>query len=102
MGFSLHSVEIKAGMEIVVGHKHHLEAVYCISGKMDVETLADGKKYKIKAETAYAMGDPLSKELKRNRFAFFHQMVCNVLKLSKYATIKLDIKGLKFFLYHWG
>jgi len=55
MGFSLHSVELKAGTEIVVGYKHHLEAVYCISGEMEVETLADGKKYTIKAGTAYAM-----------------------------------------------
>lgn len=55
MGFSLHAVELKAGSEIVVGYKHHLEAVYCIAGEMTVETLKDGQIHDIKAETVYAL-----------------------------------------------
>lgn len=55
MGFSLHDTVIKAGTETHIWYQNHLEAVYCIEGDGEVETLADGKKYKITPGTVYAL-----------------------------------------------
>ena len=32
MGFSMHDTIIRAGTETFIWYKHHLEAVYCVSG----------------------------------------------------------------------
>lgn len=55
MGFSLNDTIIYAGTETYIWYKHHLEAVYCIEGEGEVETLKDGKVYPIKAGTMYAL-----------------------------------------------
>lgn len=39
MGFSLHDTLIHAGTETRIHYKHHLEAVYCISGEGEIEEL---------------------------------------------------------------
>jgi L-ectoine synthase len=55
MGFSLNDTVIHAGTESYFWYKNHLEAVYCIEGEGEVETLEDGVVYPIKAGTMYAL-----------------------------------------------
>lgn len=55
MGFSFHITTIYAGADFRMHYQNHLESVYCISGEGEVETLADGKRYPIKAGTMYAL-----------------------------------------------
>lgn len=57
MGFTLNDTVIYAGTETFIWYKHHLEAVYCIEGEGEVETLKDGKVYPIKAGTMYALNE---------------------------------------------
>lgn len=55
MGFSFHITTIYAGADFRMHYQHHLEAVYCISGEGEVETLADGERYPIQPGTIYAL-----------------------------------------------
>ena len=55
MGFSFHITRIFAGTETHIWYKHHLESVYCIRGRGEVETLADGKIYPIEPGTVYIL-----------------------------------------------
>ena len=55
MGFSFHDTVLYGGMETHIWYKHHLEAVYCIEGTGEVESLEDGKVYGIKPGTMYAL-----------------------------------------------
>ena len=55
MGFSFHITTIYENADFHLHYKNHLEAVYCISGEGEVETLADGKKYPISAGTIYIL-----------------------------------------------
>ena len=55
MGFSLHETTIFAGSETHIHYRHHLEAVYCIEGEGEIETVADGKKYRITPGMMYAL-----------------------------------------------
>lgn len=55
MGFSLHDTIIYAGTETHIWYQNHLEAVYCIEGEGEIETVADGKVYQIKPGTMYAL-----------------------------------------------
>lgn len=53
MGFSFHITTIYAGADFRMHYQNHLEAVYCISGEGEVETVADGKVYQIEPGTLY-------------------------------------------------
>nr|WP_293115661.1 ectoine synthase [Moorena sp. SIO4G3] len=55
MGFSLHITTIYANTETLIWYKNHLEAVYCISGEGEIETLDDNKIYPIYPGTLYAL-----------------------------------------------
>lgn len=55
MGFSFHETIIFADTETLIWYKNHLEAVYCIEGEGEVETLDDGKIYPITPGTLYAL-----------------------------------------------
>lgn len=55
MGFSFHITTIYAGTETPIWYKNHLETVYCMSGNGEVETVADGKVYKIEPGTVYIL-----------------------------------------------
>ena len=55
MGFSFHITTIYAGADFFMHYQNHLEAVYCISGEGEVETLDDNKKYAIAPGTVYAL-----------------------------------------------
>lgn len=55
MGFSFHETIIYAGTETHIHYQNHLEAVYCVAGDGEIETVADGKVYPIKDGTMYAL-----------------------------------------------
>ncbi|HEX7052752.1 MAG TPA: ectoine synthase [Burkholderiales bacterium] len=55
MGFSLHETTIYPGTETYIHYANHLEAVYCIEGQGEVETLADGKVHPIRPGIMYAL-----------------------------------------------
>ncbi len=55
MGFSLHETIIHAGTETSMWYRHHLEAVFCVEGEGEVETLADGAIHSITPGTLYAL-----------------------------------------------
>ncbi len=57
MGFSMHDTVIKAGTETHIWYQNHLEAVYCIEGEGEVETISDGKVHPIKAGTVYSLDE---------------------------------------------
>ena len=57
MGFSLHETIIKADTETMIQYKNHLEAVYCIEGEGEIETIMDGEVYAIKPGTLYALDE---------------------------------------------
>ena len=55
MGFSLHDTLVRAGSEIVIWYKHHLEACYCVEGTGELEVVATGRRYAIAPGTLYAL-----------------------------------------------
>lgn len=55
MGFSFHITTIYKGADFHLHYKNHLESVYCIAGRGEVETLSDGKKYPIEPGTIYIL-----------------------------------------------
>jgi L-ectoine synthase len=55
MGFSLHDTILYAGTETLIWYRNHLEAVYCISGEAEIETLDDGQVHHVEPGTLYAL-----------------------------------------------
>lgn len=55
MGFSFHITTIFANTETPIWYQNHLESVYCMSGRGEVETVADGKIYPIEPGTLYIL-----------------------------------------------
>lgn len=57
MGFSLHDTLIHKGTETYIWYKNHLEAVYCIEGKGEIEDLETGEIHPINAGTVYLLNN---------------------------------------------
>src|SRR5699024_688674 len=57
MGFSFHETIIYAGTETHIHYKNHLEAVYCVGGDGEIETIADGKVYPLEDGVMYALNE---------------------------------------------
>lgn len=55
MGFSLHDTTIRAGAEIPMCYRNHLEAVYCVGGRGSVEVKSTGQRHEIEDGTVYAL-----------------------------------------------
>ena len=55
MGFSLHDTTIRAGSEIPMCYRNHLEAVYCVAGRGSVEVVGTGLRFDIRDGTVYAL-----------------------------------------------
>ena len=55
MGFSLHDMVIRAGAELTMWYKNHLEEVYCIEGEGEVEVLPTVRNTRSQREQ---VGDP--------------------------------------------
>lgn len=75
MGFSMHDTVIKAGTETHIHYQNHLEAVYCIEGEGEIETVADGKIYPLEAGTIYALDEHDEHFLRANK-GLDMRMVC--------------------------
>ncbi len=54
MGFSFHETIIKAGTELLIWYAHHVESVYCIAGRGEVE-IVGGTTYPIEPGVLYAL-----------------------------------------------
>ena len=57
MGFSFHITTLYAGTETHMWYKHHLEAVYCVSGRAEIEDKTTGERYRIEPGTLYALNN---------------------------------------------
>lgn len=57
VGFSLHITTIFKDADFRMHYQNHLEAVYCISGEGEVETLDDGVRYPISPGTLYVLNE---------------------------------------------
>lgn len=55
VGFSFHITTIYAGTETPMCYRNHFEAVYCLSGEGEVETVADGKRHPVRPGTLYVL-----------------------------------------------
>ena len=55
MGFSFHITTIFKGADFQMHYQNHLESVYCISGKGEVESLEDGSVHPIEPGTLYIL-----------------------------------------------
>ena len=55
MGFSFHITTLYAGTETHMWYKHHLESVYYISGRAEIEDKATGEKHQLEPGTMYAL-----------------------------------------------
>ena len=73
MGFSLHITTIHAGTTTPMWYRHHLEAVLCIAGEGEVETLDGDEVYPIRPGTVYAL-DRHDKHVLRAKTAM--RLVC--------------------------
>lgn len=55
MGFSFHETTIFPGGQTHIHYQNHLEAVWVVEGDGEIETIADGKKYKLEPGVVYAL-----------------------------------------------
>jgi L-ectoine synthase len=55
MGFSFHITTIYAGTVNPMWYKHHLEAVFCLSGRGKLQDKATGREYPIEPGVIYAL-----------------------------------------------
>lgn len=75
MGYSMHDTIIRAGTETHIHYQNHLEAVYCIEGSGEIETVADGKVWPIETGTIYALDQHDEHYLRANKGVDM-RMVC--------------------------
>ncbi len=55
MGFSFHETVIRAETETHIWYRNHLEAVYCVEGIGELETVKDSAVYPIEPGVMYAL-----------------------------------------------
>jgi L-ectoine synthase len=55
MGFSMHDTIIHAGTETIMWYRHHVEAVYCIAGRGEIQLLPDGPVHPLEPGVIYAL-----------------------------------------------
>ncbi len=55
MGFSLHETTIFAGTQTAIWYKNHLEAVFCVAGEGEIETVPQGAIHPIRPGVMYAL-----------------------------------------------
>ena len=55
MGFSMHDTLIHSGTQTYIWYKNHLEAVYCVGGKGEIEDLTTGEIHPIADGTLYLL-----------------------------------------------
>lgn len=55
MGFSFHETTIFAGTSTEMHYRHHLEAVFCVSGRGRITSLDEARSWDIRPGTMYAL-----------------------------------------------
>jgi len=75
MGYSVHDTVIREGTETHIHYKNHLESVYLIEGEGEVETIADGKIWPVKAGEIYVLDKNDEHYLRANKGTHM-RMVC--------------------------
>ncbi|WP_368644005.1 ectoine synthase [Castellaniella ginsengisoli] len=55
MGFSFHETVIFPGTETHIHYQNHLEAVWCIEGDGEIETIVDGRRFALGPGVVYAL-----------------------------------------------
>lgn len=75
MGYSVHDTIIKEGAELHMWYKNHLEAVYLIEGKGQIEDLKTGEVHDLETGTIYALNDNDKHILRANKGSHM-RMVC--------------------------
>ena len=75
MGYSVHDTVIKEGAELNMWYKNHLEAVYLIEGKGEIEDLKTGETHDLETDTIYALNDNDQHVLRANKGTHM-RMVC--------------------------
>ena len=55
MNYSLHWTEVKAGAELELQYRHHLEANLCVAGEGEVVDLDTGQTYELRPGVMYAL-----------------------------------------------
>lgn len=75
MGFSVHDTVIKEGTETHIWYQNHLEAVYLIEGRGEIETVSNGRVYPLEAGTIYALDQHDEHYLRANKGSHM-RMVC--------------------------
>lgn len=55
MGFSFHITTIYKGADFQMHYQNHLESVYCMSGRGEIERLEDGTVFPIETGTLYIL-----------------------------------------------
>jgi L-ectoine synthase len=75
MGYSVNDTLIKAGAELEMEYKNHLETVYCIEGQGEITDLATGQTHAIRPGTLYALNQHDRHVLRANQGTHM-RMVC--------------------------
>jgi len=75
MGYSVNDTIIKAGAELEMEYRNHLETVYCIEGAGEIVDLATGQTHEITPGTIYALNNHDRHVLKANKGTHM-RMVC--------------------------
>ena len=57
MGFSFHITTLYAGTETHMWYKHHVESVYCISGRAEIEDKVTGLRHRLQPGSMYALNE---------------------------------------------
>jgi len=55
MGYSLHDTTVEAGVELTLEYRHHLEACYVVSGGVELEDPATGRRRTVGTGAVYAL-----------------------------------------------
>lgn len=55
VAFGLHDTLVRAGAELTMCYRHHVEAVYCVGGSGSVQALPDGPVHRIEDGTLYTL-----------------------------------------------
>lgn len=75
MGYSVHDTVIKAGAELDMHYKNHLETVYLTEGAGEIVDLATGETHQLRVGSIYALNNHDHHLLKANKGTHM-RMVC--------------------------
>lgn len=90
MGVSLVDGVLEPGFDMILRHRNHLEACYCIEGKGTVEDLESGQIYRIEPGTLYAMNNH---DHHRIRAATRMRLICTFVPPLSGDEVQLELQS---------